>query len=298
VSLTITYDAEKKTARIDGCLGLSSVEPAAVKSGGGAALASGAVCLHQPRGAALAEWPVAAGQVMADTRTAALAAAFAPYAAWARIDFLLRVKDADGNLLGAGLCPVVNSCGDHEGADGFPASGGPLVLEASANIAAGCPCKIDNGLAAPCAAGDAEHFAGIALAAAQAGDTVQVCRWGAAHVANWGLTPGRRYYLPDSGQALSSSPGNIELCAGYAQDADTLVLTGGRVVVQPRAPGSPGVWLLARDPQSGRLVETRAATFMQSALAELLADLQPLADPTDLEAIERINALLARLRGG
>ena len=74
-------------------------------------------------------------------------------------DFRMRLKDADGNLLGAGCCPVVDSCAEGEGAD-IQASGGPLEIEAGAEIDAGTPCMIAAGLAQPCAAGDHARFAG------------------------------------------------------------------------------------------------------------------------------------------
>ena len=298
MALTVVYKRDTKSARVNGSLGLSSVESVAVESDAGESLASGSLCLHHPSSdAALAEWAITDGACETDTRTAALAAVFAALEPWARPVFLMRVKDADGNLLGCGECPVVNSCGESEGGDGFPASGGPLTLEAASEIDAGCPCRIAGGLAAPCAAANAEDFAGIALAHADAGETVQICRWGAAHVAGWGLTPGERYYLPQAGQALTTDPGAIVLCAGFAQDADTLVLTGGRLAVQPRAAGSPGQWFLTWNAATGRLEEQSAGTILQAALGDLLAELEPLVDPTDSETLARVNALLALLKG-
>ena len=260
MAITITYNRDKKTARVNGALGLSSVETVAVESSGGAALAAGTLCLHrQADDAEMDAWAVTNGECAADTRTAAFEAEFAASPASGQLDFVFRVKDADGNLLGSGCCAVTRSCAGGEDPDGFPASGGPLLLEAASAIAAGCPCMIASGLAAPCAAADHERFAGIALGAADAGGQVRVCRWGAAHIAGWGLTPGGRYWLPLSGQSLSDAPAGHALCAGYAQDADTLVLTGGRLAVQPRAAGEPGDFFLAWDADGRRLVERGAA---------------------------------------
>ena len=233
MALTITYNRDRKTATINGALGLASVETVTVVSDAAAALAEGTVCLHVPgTDTALAEWAVAAGACETDTRAAALTSWFAARPALECADFALRVRDADGNLLGAGMCPVVDSCAAGEGSDGFPASGGPLEAEAGVEIDAGCPVMIASGLAQPCAASDHARFAGIALGHADAGGTVRVVRWGAVAIPGWGLTPGAAYWLPQSGQALAQAPAGIALCAGHAQDADTLILTGGRLAVQ------------------------------------------------------------------
>ena len=111
MSLTVTYNRDKKTTTFNGALGLASVETVAVMSEAGDALAEGTLCLHVPgTDTALAEWAVAAGECETDTRAAALTSWFAARPALECADFALRVRDADGNLLGAGMCPVVDSC--------------------------------------------------------------------------------------------------------------------------------------------------------------------------------------------
>lgn len=258
MALTVVYKRDVKSARVNGSLGLHSVETLSVVSDASEALTSGTLCLHlEDDGAAVAEWAVTEGDCQADTRNVALAAAFSELAPMSGMMFLMRVKDGAGNLLGAGLMPVCNSCAEGEGDNSYPASGGPLTLEATVEINAGCPCKISEGLAAPCVAGDAEDWVGIALQHAEAGASVQLCRWGAAHVSGWGLTPAAVYYLPQTGQALSTTRATIALCVGYAQDTDTLVLTGGRLALQPRATGATGAHYCEID-ATGRLIETAA----------------------------------------
>ena len=69
MAITITYNRDKKTAAVNGALGLASVETVTVVSDAAAALAEGTVCLHVPgTDTALAEWAVAAGACETDTR--------------------------------------------------------------------------------------------------------------------------------------------------------------------------------------------------------------------------------------
>ena len=96
--ITITYNRDKKTAAVNGALGLASVETVTVVSDASAALAEGTVCLHVPgTDTALAEWAVAAGACETDTRAPALTGWFAARPALECADFTVRVKDADGN---------------------------------------------------------------------------------------------------------------------------------------------------------------------------------------------------------
>ena len=325
MALQITYDRDKKTATINGALGLSSVETVAVESASGDALAAGTLCLHAPgTDAALAEWDVASGACETDTRASALTAWFAARPGHDCADFRMRLKDADGNLLGAGCCPVVDSCATGEGADGFPATGGPLEAEAGTEIQAGCPCMIAEGLAQPCAAADHARFMGVALGHAESGETVRIVRWGAVAIPGWGLAPGASYWLPQSGQELAQAPAGIALCVGTAQDADTLLLTGGRLAVQTADHALLGyaVWdeaerRIAIVPAAtaggagaaGRIVAARAdgtldpaflpAGIVTGALADLFAAVTPLLPETDgVDAINlKLNQILTILKG-
>lgn len=324
MALQITYDRDRKTATINGALGLSSVETVAVESAAGDALAAGTLCLHAAgTDAALAEWNVASGACETDTRASALTAWFAARPALECADFRMRLKDADGNLLGAGCCPVVDSCAEGEGAD-IQASGGPLEIEAGAEIDAGTPCMIAAGLAQPCAAGDHARFAGIALGHADSGALVRIVRWGAVTIPGWGLAPGASYWLPqDAGDPLSQTPAGIALCAGTAQDADTLVLTGGRLAVQTADHALLGyaVWdatenrvaILAAatvggELAAGRIVAAGAAGTLDAAfipasaslatLREAAAAIQALPASASMDAINlKLNQILAILKG-
>lgn len=325
MAITITYNRDKKTATVNGALGLASVETVTVVSDASAALAEGTVCLHVPgTDTALAEWAVAAGACETDTRAPALTGWFAARPALECADFTVRVKDADGNLLGAGCCPVVDSCATGEGADGFPATGGPLEAEAGTEIQAGCPCMIAEGLAQPCAAADHARFMGVALGHAESGETVRIVRWGAVAIPGWGLAPGASYWLPQSGQVLAQAPAGIALCVGTAQDADTLLLTGGRLAVQTADHALLGyaVWDAAERRiaivpaataggagAAGRIVAARAdgtldpaflpAGIVTGALADLFAAVTPMRPETDgVDAINlKLNQILTILRG-
>lgn len=324
MALTITYNRDRKTATINGALGLASVETVAVESHEGVDLAAGTLCLHAAgTDAALAEWNVASGECETDTRASALTAWFAARPGHECADFRMRLKDADGNLLGAGCCPVVDSCAEGEGAD-IQASGGPLEIEAGAEIDAGTPCMIAAGLAQPCAAGDHARFAGIALGHADSGALVRIVRWGAVTIPGWGLAPGASYWLPqDAGDPLSQTPAGIALCAGTAQDADTLVLTGGRLAVQTADHALLGyaVWdatenrvaILAAatvggELAAGRIVAAGAAGTLDAAfipasaslatLREAAAAIQALPASASMDAINlKLNQILAILKG-
>jgi len=324
MALTITYNRDRKTATINGALGLASVETVAVESHEGVDLAAGTLCLHAAgTDAALAEWNVASGACETDTRASALTAWFAARPGHECADFRMRLKDADGNLLGAGCCPVVDSCAEGEGAD-IQASGGPLEIEAGAEIDAGTPCMIAAGLAQPCAAGDHARFAGIALGHADSGALVRIVRWGAVTIPGWGLAPGASYWLPqDAGDPLSQTPAGIALCAGTAQDADTLVLTGGRLAVQTADHALLGyaVWdatenrvaILAAatvggETAAGRIVAAGAAGTLDAAfipasaslatLREAAAAIQALPASASMDAINlKLNQILAILKG-
>jgi len=324
MALTITYNRDRKTATINGALGLASVETVAVESHEGVDLAAGTLCLHAAgTDAALAEWNVASGECETDTRASALTAWFAARPGHECADFRMRLKDADGNLLGAGCCPVVDSCAEGEGAD-IQASGGPLEIEAGAEIDAGTPCMIAAGLAQPCAAGDHARFAGIALGHADSGALVRIVRWGAVTIPGWGLAPGASYWLPqDAGDPLSQTPAGIALCAGTAQDADTLVLTGGRLAVQTADHALLGyaVWdatenrvaILAAatvggETAAGRIVAAGAAGTLDAAfipasaslatLREAAAAIQALPASASMDAINlKLNQILAILKG-
>lgn len=325
MALTITYNRDRKTATINGALGLASVETVAVESHEGVDLAAGTLCLHAPgTDAALAEWDVASGACETDTRASALTAWFAARPALECADFVARVKDADGNLLGAGCCPVVDSCAAGEGADGFPAGGGPLEAEAGVEIQAGCPCMLSEGLAQPCAAADHARFIGVALGHAESGETVRIVRWGAVTIPGWGLAPGAAYWLPqDAGDPLSQTPAGIALCAGTAQNADTLVLTGGRLAVQTADHALLGyaVWDAAEnrvailaaaavggETAAGRIVAAGAAGTLDAAfipasaslatLREAAAAIQALPASASMDAINlKLNQILAILKG-
>jgi hypothetical protein len=256
---TITYNVARKSAKMDATLGLLSVETVGVAAADGTPLEAGTVCLHrQDDGARVDEWPVAGGSCETDTRAAGTVAYFSLLPVGVCRDFTFEVKDADGNLLGAGCLKIINSCGEGEGADGHPPSGGPLTAPAAVAVEAGCPLRLSGGMVHPCAAADHNRFIGIALNAAAAGDPVRVARWGAARVAGWGLTPGAAYWLPHSGQALAQTPpaAGIALHVGVAQDADTLVLAGGRLAVQP---GSALLGYAVWDPAAARIAIVSAA---------------------------------------
>lgn len=324
--ITITYNRDKKTAAVNGALGLASVETVTVVSDAAAALAEGTVCLHVPgTDTALAEWAVAAGACETDTRAAALTAWFAARPALECADFVARVKDADGNLLGAGCCPVVDSCAAGEGSDGYPASGGPLEAEAGVEIQAGCPCMLSEGLAQPCAAADHARFIGVALGHAESGETVRIVRWGAVTIPGWGLAPGAAYWLPQAaGDPLAQVPADIALCAGTAQDADTLLLTGGRLAVQTSGHALLGYAVWDADNRrisivpaataggagaAGRIVAARADGTLDPAflptdmvtgvLAGLFAAVTPMLPEKDgVDAINlKLNQILTILRG-
>lgn len=324
MALQITYDRDRKTATINGALGLSSVETVAVESAAGDALAAGTLCLHAPgTDAALAEWDVASGACETDTRASALTAWFAARPGHDCADFRMRLKDADGNLLGAGCCPVVDSCAEGEGAD-IQASGGPLEIEAGAEIDAGTPCMIAAGLAQPCGAGDHARFAGIALGHADSGALVRIVRWGAVTIPGWGLAPGAAYWLPQAaGDPLAQAPAGIALCAGTAQDADTLVLTGGRLAVQTADHALLGYAVWDADanrvavvpaataggaPAAGRIVAARADGTLDpafispgpllDALAARFAAVAPLLPEASIDAINlKLNQIIAILKG-
>jgi len=324
MALTITYNRDRKTATINGALGLASVETVAVESHEGVDLAAGTLCLHAAgTDAALAEWDVASGACETDTRASALTAWFAARPGHDCADFRMRLKDADGNLLGAGCCPVVDSCAEGEGSD-IQASGGPLEIEAGAEIDAGTPCMIAAGLAQPCAAGDHARFAGIALGHADSGALVRIVRWGAVTIPGWGLAPGAAYWLPqDAGDPLSQTPAGIALCAGTAQDADTLVLTGGRLAVQTANHALLGyaVWdatenrvaihaaaTVGGELAAGRIVAAGAAGTLDAAfipasaslatLREAAAAIQALPASASMDEINlKLNQILAILKG-
>ncbi|OQC18733.1 MAG: hypothetical protein BWX69_03244 [Planctomycetes bacterium ADurb.Bin069] len=295
MALQITYDRDRKTATINGALGLASVETVTVVSDAAAALAEGTLCLHAPgTDAALAEWDVASGACETDTRASALTAWFAARPGHDCADFRMRLKDADGNLLGAGCCPVVDSCAEGEGSD-IQASGGPLEIEAGAEIAAGTPCMIAAGLAQPCGAGDHARFAGIALGHADSGALVRIVRWGAVTIPGWGLAPGAAYWLPQAaGDPLAQAPAGIALCAGTAQDADTLVLTGGRLAVQTADHALLGyaVW----DADANRVAVVPAATTGGAPAAGRIvaARADGTLDPAFISPVPLLDALAAR----
>ena len=130
MAITITYNRDKKTATVNGALGLSSVETVAVESASGDALAAGTLCLHAPgTDAALAEWDVASGACETDTRASALTAWFAARPGHDCADFRMRLKDADGNLLDK----VIEQTG---------------VLEVTQVLANSAICKLVSGKAA------------------------------------------------------------------------------------------------------------------------------------------------------
>ncbi len=324
--IEVKYEKNRKRLDINGALGLSSVETVEVADDAGVALAEGTLCLHDEGcDTALAEWAVDSGQCETDTRAPALTAWFAAHPAHMCQEFVARIKDADGNLLGAGCLTVIDSCASVEGADGGPAGGGPLEAEAAVEIAAGCPVKLVDGLAHPCAAGDHARFLGIARNHAEAGGTVRVVRWGSVHIPGWELTAGVTYWLPQSGQALASAPAGIACCAGLAQDANTLLLSTGRLAVQAGAGALLGylVW----DATNKRLAVVQASaaggpdaanrivaaghdgvldpafiprSAVADAIAEAFAGVQSLPLPgaaTLNQAVATLNQILAILKG-
>ena len=296
----------------------------AVESHEGVDLAAGTLCLHAAgTDAALAEWDVASGACETDTRASALTAWFAARPGHECADFRMRLKDADGNLLGAGCCPVVDSCAEGEGSD-IQASGGPLEIEAGAEIDAGTPCMIAAGLAQPCGAGDHARFAGIALGHADSGALVRIVRWGAVTIPGWGLAPGAAYWLPQAaGDPLAQAPAGIALCAGTAQDADTLILTGGRLAVQTADHALLGYAVWDADanrvavvpaattggaPAAGRIVAARADGTLDpafiapgpllDALAARFAAVASLLPEASIDAINlKLNQIIAILKG-
>ncbi|HRR34575.1 MAG TPA: hypothetical protein P5026_10780 [Kiritimatiellia bacterium] len=156
-----------------------------------------------------------------------------------------------------GCVTLFDSCSTGEGSDGFPATGGPIEVEAAVEIAAGCPVMLSGGLAHPCTAGDHARFLGIAHRYADAGEMVRIVRWGTVAIPGWGLTAGTSYWLPQSGQSLVAAPPSIALCVGLAQSADTLLLSTGRLAVQSGA--SELLGYLVWDAANRRLAVLQAA---------------------------------------
>jgi hypothetical protein len=271
MALILTYELKTKKLRVDGALGLSSVEAVAVKNGSGASLASGFLCAHRPdNGLEVASWPVVTGEASADTNTSGFTALFSAFPVQARMSVFLSLKDASGNLLASGHCNIANSC-SASGTDTAP-SGGPITAPAGATITdAGCPVMFQGDTAIPCTASNHADFIGLAINAGATGADIQVRSSGAVTLADWGLTKGVAYWLPQTGQRITSTPGDIALLVGIAQDANTLILAGGRLSVQPRPSGSSAEgWYTTWDATHKRLTERQAAVTGGSGSANAI----------------------------
>lgn len=271
MALILTYEMKTKKLRVDGALGLSSIEEITVKNSAGTALAAGFVCAHNPEtGLEVATWLVDTGVASADTNTTGLAALFSSFPVQSRMPVLINLKDASRNLLATGKCDIANSC-TSDGANTAP-SGGPLTAEAGAQITdLGCPLKFEGDTLVPCTASDHAGFIGLALNVGAISDSIQAQTNGTVTLADWGLTKGVAYWLPQTGQRLTSTPGDIAILVGIAQDANTLILTGGRLSVQARPSGSSAEgWYAAWDGTGKRLTERQAAVSGGSGSANAI----------------------------
>lgn len=271
MALILTYEIKTKKLRMDGALGLSSIEEITVKNGAGVALAAGFVCAHHPEtGLEVATWVVDTGVASADTNTTGLAALFSSFPVQSRMSVLINLKDASRNLLATGKCDIANSC-TSDGAGTAP-SGGPLTAEAGAQITdAGCPLKFEGDTLVPCTASDHAGFVGLALNIGAISDSIQAQTGGTVTIADWGLTKGVAYWLPQTGQRITSTPGDIAILVGIAQDANTLILTGGRLTVQARPSGSSAEgWYTAWDSSGKRLTERQAVATGGSGSANAI----------------------------
>jgi hypothetical protein len=258
MALQLTYEQRTKKMRVRGSLALSSIETINVDDNEGNDLEAGYICVHRADGIEVASWMVMLGTASADTHTAGLASLFSPRPLQARMSVFLILKDGGMNTLASGYCDIINSC-NSDGAEAAP-SGGPLVAPAEVDITdAGCPVMLRSGSATPCTAADHASFIGIALNTGSPADDIQIRGSGPITISGWGLTPGLAYWLPQTGQRITSTPGEVALLVGIAQDADTLILTGGRLGVQPRAGGSSAEgFYLVWDAEGKRLTERQA----------------------------------------
>lgn len=322
--VTIRIDEARKRLRASGPLGLRETATLVVSP---SAPAAGTCTLTLTRlGTVIAEATLTSGAGSIDLSTAEAVALFTGMPARARINLDAHLwSAAEDRLLAVGVIPLLNN---PEAARSSlrMAAAGELTMTLAGALDAGKPVKRDAaGKAAGVQAGEGHLFLGVTADGGLAGATVRVVTSGIVAVADWGLTPGNRYYLAHGSVGLTATApaGYNERPVGIALDAGTLALASHPVVQSLADSATPHT--VAWDTATRRFLALEAARTSSGAadagripclgadgvlsstllpdyllqwhaLFDDVADLS--ADPTVNELVAKLAEILAILKGG